>query len=42
MNTEPDADTPPFGTETTSTTGRLHHHHGDHCDDHRPVQLLEG
>jgi hypothetical protein len=20
----------------------LHHHHGDHCDDHGPVQVLEG
>ncbi|MBK1643782.1 hypothetical protein CKO25_03730 [Thiocapsa imhoffii] len=20
--------------------GRLHHHHGDHCDDHGPVELV--
>jgi len=22
--------------------GRLHHHHGDHCDDHGPVHVVEG
>jgi hypothetical protein len=22
--------------------GRLHRHHGDHCDDHGPVDLVEG
>ncbi|HEX7049528.1 MAG TPA: hypothetical protein VF188_04895 [Longimicrobiales bacterium] len=21
--------------------GRLHHHHGDHCDDHGPVEIVE-
>lgn len=21
--------------------GRLHHHHGDHCDDHGPVEVVE-
>jgi hypothetical protein len=20
--------------------GHLHHHHGDHCDDHGPMQLV--
>lgn len=21
--------------------GRLHHHHGDHCDDHGPVEVVQ-
>ena len=22
--------------------GRLHHPHGDHCDDHGPVEIVKG
>ncbi len=21
--------------------GRLHHHHGDHCDDHGPIEVVQ-
>jgi hypothetical protein len=33
----------PHGERTDDIReGRLHHHHGDHCDDHGSVDIIEG